>query len=69
MPIKIFSAPGDHRDDFAQVETQVNEWEAQAKPHIIAMHCTMHEVHGKRDAGSFVLTMVVHYERSGAPST
>jgi hypothetical protein len=68
MPIKIFSAPGDHRDDFAKVEAQVNEWEAEAKPHIIGMHCTMHEAAGMRDAGGFVLTIVIQYERSGAPS-
>ena len=62
MPIKIFAAPGDHRDDFANVEEQTNQWIEEAHPRIVSLHTTVNEMPGKRDAGQFMMTLVVYYE-------
>ncbi len=62
MPIKIFSAPGDHRDDFTHVETQFNEWEAEKQPNIVSLHTTADPLPTQRDVGSFMLTLVVYYQ-------
>jgi len=62
MPIKIFAAPGDHRDDFRQVETQANEWIAAAAPRIVNTNIAVREMPGKRESGQFMLTLVLHYE-------
>jgi len=61
MPIKIFSTPGDHRDDFVHLETQFNEWETETQPTVISMHTTANKLPTQRDVGSFMLTLVVHY--------
>ncbi len=62
MPIKIFSAPGDHRDDFEQIELQYNAWEAEHKPRVLEIQSCVEKVHTQRDLGSFMLTLVVRYE-------
>ena len=62
MPVKIFSVPGDHRDDFAVLESQMNDWIAESQPKIINMHCVTNTLPQKRDVGLFVLTVLVHYE-------
>lgn len=62
MPIKIFSAPGDFRDDFAKVEEQFNEWEKEAGPKITDIRTTVNTIAG-RENNAYVLTLVVHYER------
>ena len=62
MPIKIFAAPGDHRDDFAHVQEQVNQWIDQAHPRIVSIHTTVNEMPGKRETGSFLMSLVAHYE-------
>jgi hypothetical protein len=62
MPIKIFSAPGDHRDDFQNVEKQVNEWSERTQPNIIDLHCCVNQMPEKRDLGGYLLTVVVRYE-------
>ena len=62
MPIKIFAAPGDHRNDFRSVEEQVNRWIQEAQPRIISLHPTVNEMPGKRDLGDFMMTLVAHYE-------
>ena len=62
MPVKIFAAPGDHRDDFQQVEEQVNAWIAEARPRIVNMHPAVNPLTEKREHGRFMLTVVVHYE-------
>ncbi len=61
MPIKIFSAPGDHRDDFEAVENQVNEWMEATTPSVVDMHCNVTNRSDLRGTGSFILTVVVHY--------
>ena len=66
MPIKIFAAPGDHRDDFASLEEQVNRWIEQVQPRIVCFHTTVNEMPGKRDIGDFMMTLVAHYESAAA---
>ncbi len=66
MPIKIFAAPGDHRDDFDQVEIQFNEWEAEHKPRIISLHVDVETMSHKRDIGQYIMSLVAHYEASGS---
>lgn len=61
MRVKIFSAPGDHRDDFRQVEDQTNEWLAESKPNVLAMHCSVTPVHDRKDMG-FIMTVLIQYE-------
>ena len=65
MPIKIFSAPGDHLDDYAHVENQSNEWIEATKPDIKAINTTVNQLPTKRDTGQFMLTLVIHYEKGG----
>ncbi len=63
MPIKIFSAPGDHRDDFGHVERQVNEWITAEHPKVRDIRVAVNELGIKRDVGQFMMTLVVHYEQ------
>lgn len=62
MPIKIFAAPGDHRNDFEAVEIQVNEWIKQNKPDVRDIRCTVNAMPEKRNLGDFLLTVIVLYE-------
>jgi len=62
MPIKIFSAPGDFRDDFANAEDQFNESEKEVGPNITDIRTTVNHIPG-RENNAYVLTIVVHYER------
>ena len=66
MPIKIFAAPGDQRNDFETVEIQANEWIASAKPTIQAMQTTVNQAPGAKDSNQFVMTLVLLYDESGA---
>ena len=63
MPIKIFAAPGDTRDDFAHIEEQVNRWIDQAHPRIISMNTTVNDMPGKRDTGMFMMSLVILYDQ------
>ena len=62
MPIKIFAAPGDQRDDFKHVEQQVNTWIAETVPRIVSLHPMVNEIPGRREHGAYMLTLVVYYE-------
>ena len=62
MPIKIFAAPGDHRNDFEAVEIQVNDWIKQNKPDVRDIRCTVNAMPEKRNLGDFLLTVIVLYE-------
>ena len=66
MPIKIFAAPGDHRNDFEQVEVQANEWIASAKPSIQAMQTTVNQMPSARESNFFMMTLVLMYDEAGA---
>ena len=66
MPIKIFAAPGDHRNDFDQVELQTNAWIEETHPNIISMHPTVNKLPTTRESSHFMMTLVVHYEKPGA---
>ena len=66
MPIKIFAAPGDHRDDFQVLERQVNEWIAKERPRVVDLRTTVNPIGEKREHGGFMMTLVAHYEDSGS---
>ena len=65
MPIKIFAAPGDHRDDFESLEQQLNAWIKEADARIVSLHAMVNEVSGKREHGGFMMTVLVHYDGGG----
>ena len=62
MPIKIFAAPGDHRNDFSQVEQQFNEWVEQHRPQVLSIHPLVNEMTGKQDIGAYMMTLVAHFD-------
>lgn len=62
MALKIFAAPGDHRDDFEQVEKQYNEWAERTQANVTEMQCAVNAMPEKRDSGGYLLTLVVRYE-------
>jgi hypothetical protein len=62
VKIKIICAPGDHRDDFRQVEDQTNEWLAETKPKVLAMHFDVTPAADQRKDLAYILTVVVQYE-------
>jgi len=64
VPIKIFAAPGDHRDDFREVEKQVNQWEASDAISILQISTCVTPMPEHRDVGPFLLTVTVHYEKN-----
>ena len=65
MPIKIFAAPGDQRNDFEHVETQANTWMKETGPKIVSMHTTVNQLPTVRETSQFMMTLLVHYENSG----
>ncbi len=65
MPIKIFAAPGDHRDDFKQVEEQVNAWIAEKRPRIVSVHPLVNDMPEKREHGRYMMTLVANYADAG----
>jgi|GEM_PF-1812846 len=66
MPIKIFAAPGDHRNDFEQVEKQANEWMTASKPSVRAMDTTVNPMPSARESNHFMMTLTFLYDESGA---
>jgi hypothetical protein len=62
MRIKIFSAPGDQRDDFEAVEAQVNEWLTAAAPAVEQMHVNVLPFQDRRDSKQFMMTVLVLYQ-------
>lgn len=62
MPIKIFSAPGDHRSDFEVVEEQVNRWMAESQANVVSLHVDVKAAPDKSRTGDFIMTVVVQYE-------
>lgn len=62
MPIKIFSAPGDQRDDFESIEAQVNDWMESAKPTVADMQLDITPLPERRDSKTFMMTIVLRYE-------
>jgi hypothetical protein len=62
MPIKVFSAPGDHRDDFETIETQVNNWIESAKPNVVDMRLDVTPLPERRDSKTFMMTIVLRYD-------
>ena len=66
MPVKIFAAPGDHRNNFEQIEAQANTWMEETRPGILSMHTTVNQLPTTRDTSPFMMTLLVHYEKPGA---
>ncbi len=66
MPIKIFAAPGDHRNDFEAVEAQTNTWMAETKPQVQSIHPLVNPMPSSRDSNQFMMTVVVHYDATDA---
>lgn len=66
MPIKVFAAPGDQRNDFEQVEQQANEWMASAKPTIQAIQTTVNQMPSARESNQFMMTLVLLYDEANA---
>lgn len=63
MPIKIFAATGDHRDDFRMVQDQYNEWETEENPRVVEISTEVCELPTKRENSAFMLTLVARYEK------
>lgn len=66
MPIKVFAAPGDQRNDFEQIEKQANEWMASAKPTIQAMQTTVNQMPSARESNQFMMTLVLLYDEANS---
>lgn len=62
MPIRIFCAPGDHRNDFKPVEDQVNRWISEVHPQIVHLQTSVNAMPGDARLGEFMMTIVVHYD-------
>lgn len=61
MQFRIFSAPGDHRDDFENVNRQLNEWSAAEKPQIAVLRMTVTAMTDERNVGRYLMTVLVGY--------
>ena len=62
MPIKIFAAPGDHKNDFESVEEQVNAWIARNAHRVVSIQSHVNAMPSQHRVGDFIMTVVVHYE-------
>lgn len=62
MPIKIFSAPGDHRDDFVIVEDQVNAWLHENEARLQDLKMDITPLPQARDNQSYMMTILVRYD-------
>ncbi len=61
MRFKIFCAPGDHRDDFAAVEDQMNAWSAEEKPDVVDVRSSVTRMTDQQNKGRYILTVLVMY--------
>lgn len=63
MKIKIIAAPGDNRDDFAQVERQANEWLAGFSGKIVSTQTNVALMPDtKASMGKFMMALTILYE-------
>ncbi len=62
MKFKIFSAPGDHRDDFDMLEKQLNEWVSGQQPEIVDLHMNVTAMTDSKNTGRYLMTVLVAYE-------
>ena len=65
MRFKIFCAPGDHRDDFAAVEEQMNAWSAEQNPDIVDVRSSVTQMSDPQNKGRYILTVLVTYRPHG----
>lgn len=62
VSIKVFAVPGDYRDDFSVLESQVNTWIEENHPAVLEMHVDVTPLPQPRDRKEFMMTLVVRYE-------
>lgn len=62
MRIKVFCAPGDHRDDFENVESQFNEWAAAEQPEIVHLKMDVTAMTDDRNIGRYLMSVLVAYQ-------
>ncbi len=62
MQFKIIAAPGDQRDDFEALESQLNEWSASANPQVISVHTQVTAMNDPKNIGRYVMTVLVTYD-------
>ena len=65
MRFKVFCAPGDHRDDFEVVESQLNAWSAEENPEVIDVRASVTPMADPQNKGRYLLTVLVTYRPSG----
>ncbi len=61
MRFKIFSGPGDHRDDFAAVEEQMNAWSEAQHPDVVDVRCNVTPINDQQNKGRYMMTVLVTY--------
>ena len=66
MKFKIFCVPGDHRDDFSILETQLNDWAAAAQPKIAEMQMNVTPMTDPKNVGRYLMSVLVSYEKKRA---
>ena len=62
MPIKIFAAPGDHRNDFSSVEDQVNAWMHENGARLQDLQFEVTAMPERREGQQFMMTVLIRYE-------
>jgi hypothetical protein len=66
MKFKIFSAPGDHRDDFESLENQMNEWSQSEVPHVVHWNMSVTAMTDPKNLGRYLMTAMVAYQQPAA---
>ncbi len=62
MKFKIFSAPGDHRDDFVEIERQLNQWASTELADVLHIQMDVHELAETKTTGRYLMTVLVGYQ-------
>ncbi|MBU0640901.1 MAG: hypothetical protein KKB50_18710 [Planctomycetes bacterium] len=65
MRFKIFCAPGDHRDDFEAIQTQLNEWAAAEDPDIVDVCVQVTAMTDTKNIGRYLMSVLVTYRGPG----
>ncbi len=59
---KIFCVPGDHRDDFESLESQLNEWSESAHPEILQVQMNVTPMTDPKNIGRYLMSALVSYK-------
>ena len=65
MQFKIFSAPGDHRDDFKNITSQMNEWIKAERPKILDIKMDVTAMTDDRNIGRYLMSVLVGFRPAG----